>query len=96
MSGTKNKKETSSRIHCRISHSLKERVERAAELCGQSITAFTELALAEKARDVLDEEERIRLSQTAFQTFLEAIEAPPEKPSAKLLEAIEDYKRRSK
>jgi len=86
------KKKSDSRIHCRISSALKERVERAAELCGQSITSFTELALAEKAQKVLNQEERIQLSQSAFQAFRALLEAPPEPPSSKLMAAIENYK----
>jgi uncharacterized protein (DUF1778 family) len=93
MSKTKRKTGSSSRIHCRISPALKEKVETAAELCGQSITAFTEVALAEKAQEVLRQEERIQLSQSAFEAFLEVLEAPPNPPSSKLLNAIEDYKR---
>ncbi len=85
----------SSRIHCRISQALKEKVETAAELSGQSITAFTEAALAEKAQEVLRQEERVQVSQSAFEAFLKAIEAPPSPPSPKLLDAIEDYKRQS-
>ncbi len=38
---------------------LKEQVESAARICGQSLTAFTETALAEKAQRVLQEQERM-------------------------------------
>mgnify|MGYP002781444544 CR=1 FL=1 len=85
------KEEPTARIHCRVSPGLKEKVETAARLRGQTLTAFTEAALEEKAQEVLQHEERIRLSQTAF---LQAIEAPPESPSTKLLAASEDYKRK--
>ena len=93
MPNAKRKTDSDSRIHCRISPSLKSKVESAAKLCGQSITAFTEVALAEKARDVLQQEERIQLSQSTFQAFLEILEVPPSPPSSKLLDAVEDYKR---
>ncbi len=83
---------SSARINCRISHSLKEKVEAAARLRGQTVTAFTESALAEKAQEVLQNEERIQLSQSAFEAFLHAIESPPEKPSAKLQAALVEYK----
>lgn len=88
------KEEPTARIHCRVSPGLKEKVETAARLRGQTLTAFTEAALEEKAQEVLQHEERIRLSQTAFEAFLQAIEAPPESPSTKLLAALEDYKRK--
>ena len=82
-----------SRIHCRVSPILKEKVEAAARISGQSLTSFTEMALAEKAQQVLQQEEQVRLSQSAFQAFLEAIQASPAKPSVKLLAALEEYKR---
>lgn len=81
------------RIHCRVGAELKEKVESAARLSGQSLTSFTEMALAEKAQEVLDKEESIRLSQVAFQAFYEAIQAPPAKPSKKLLDALKRYRR---
>ena len=90
MPRTKGKAE---RLNCRISPALKEQVETAARLCGQSITAFTEMALTEKSQEVLKHEERIQLSQSAFEAFLEVLEAPPAPPSSKLLAALEDYKR---
>ena len=82
------------RINCRITTSLKEQVEAAAELCGQSITSFTELALAEKTREVLLEQERIQLSQAAFQSFLDIVQAPPAQPSSRLISALESYRRK--
>jgi len=48
--------------------------------------------LAEKAQKVLNQEERIQLSQSAFQAFRALLEAPPEPPSSKLMAAIENYK----
>ena len=81
------------RIHCRVDVELKDKVELAARLSGQSLTSFTEMALAEKAQEVLDKEESIRLSQAAFQAFYEAIQAPPAKPSKKLLDALTRYRR---
>ena len=86
--------EQTARIHCRVSRTLKEQVETAARLSGQSLTSFTETALAQKAQQVLAEGERIRLSETAFEAFLQAIQAVPSQPSSKLLSAVEDYKRK--
>ncbi|MBX3172480.1 MAG: DUF1778 domain-containing protein [Candidatus Eremiobacteraeota bacterium] len=94
MAKIKPKSQQSARIHCRVSHDLKDQVESAARICGQSLTAFTETALAEKAHQVLQEQERILLSQKAFQAFMEAIHAPPPPPSAKLLAAVRDYQRK--
>lgn len=91
MAKIKSDSQQSARIHCRVSHSLKDQVESAARICGQSLTAFTEAALAEKAHQVLQEQERILLSQKAFQAFMEAVHAPPPPPSPKLLAAVGDY-----
>lgn len=94
MSKSKRKSTASSRIHCRISPGLKKKVETAAELCGQSITAFTETALTEKTQEVLWREQQIQLSRSAFEAFLDVLHAPPSPPSSKLLAAVEDYKNR--
>ena len=73
------KKRTSDRINCRISPAIKQRAEAAAQALGQSITAFTETALAEKAQHVLAEQERIVLSERDFARFVQILEdtAPP-------------------
>jgi len=91
---TLEKTEPTARIHCRVSTALKEKVESAARIRGLSLTAFTESALAEKAQEVLQEQDRLLLSQSAFQAFLLAIQSPPAAPSKKLLAAVRDYKRK--
>lgn len=82
----------SARLSCRIRPQIKERAEVAARLLGQSITDFTESALDEKAQHVLAENERIVLSEQAFQQFVAAISGEPEKPTRKLRSAVERYK----
>lgn len=72
---------------------MKESAEAAAYLLGQSITDFTEDALAEKAKAVLAKHEQIVLSEEAFTEFVAAISGEPEKPSEKLLDAVALYKR---
>lgn len=85
-------KKNESRISCRVLPALKEKVEAASRLRGLTLTSFIEVALSEKADEVLEQEERIVLSQQAFQDFIQALEAP-ETPSAKALEAVRLYKR---
>jgi uncharacterized protein (DUF1778 family) len=80
------------RINCRVSASIKKRAEEAAEILGQSITAFTETALAEKAGEVFSHMGAIRLSERDFQQFVQAINDPP-RPTAKLRKAAAAYKR---
>src|SRR5579872_1289832 len=80
------------RLNCRVSASIKQRAEEAAGILGQSITDFTEQALAEKAEAILGQVERIQLSERDFDLFLQAINAPNE-PTPALQRAAEDYKR---
>lgn len=80
------------RLNCRVDARIKQRAEEAASLLGQSITDFTEAALAEKAQSVLERHERITLSERDFARFVELIEnAPPPTPALK--NALADYQR---
>ena len=79
-------------INCRVSASIKRRAEEAAEILGQSITAFTETALAEKAGAVFSHLGTIRLSERDFQNFVKAINNPP-RPTMKLRKAAAAYKK---
>ena len=85
------KKEAFSRLSCRVSSRIKEQAEIAALLLGQSITDFTEAALADKSQIVLDQHERIRLSDRDFQAFAAAIERPAA-PTPDLRAAVTEYR----
>ena len=80
------------RINCRVGKAIKRRAEEAAEMLGQSITAFTETALAEKAEAVFTRFGGMRLSERDFQLFVKAINNPP-RPTAKLSRAAAAYKK---
>lgn len=80
----------SDRINVRISPRIKQQAESAARALGQSITAFTETALAEKAQSVLAEQERIVLSEAQFARFVEILEDPVP-PTPKLVRAMQEY-----
>jgi uncharacterized protein (DUF1778 family) len=80
------------RINCRVSARIKERAEEAARLLGQSITDFTEMALAERAEAVIANHHRIVLSERDFARFVEIVESAPA-PTKQLREAAEEYKR---
>ncbi len=80
------------RLNCRVSARIKQLAEEAANVLGQSITDFTELALAEKAEAVLAQHDRITLSERDFARFMLAIENPKE-PTPALRAAAEEYKR---
>ena len=82
----------SERLNCRISPDIKRRAEEAAQLLGQSITAFTEAALSEKAQSVLEQHEKIILSERDFERFVTAIN-DPEPPTPALVHAMQDYEK---
>ena len=84
--------EDSSRINCRVSASIKKRAEEAADILGQSITAFTETALAERAEEVFSRFGAIRFSERDFRQFVKAINDPPH-PTTKLRSAAGAYKK---
>ena len=83
------------RLSCRVSVRIKHQAEEAAALIGQSITAFTESALADKAQAVLERHERISLSDRDFARFVAAIEQP-DQPTEALKAAVTDYRSRFK
>ena len=78
------------RLSCRVSARIKSRAEEAAAVLGQSMTDFTEAALADKAQAVLDQHDRIVLSERDFAQFVASIENPKE-PSQKLRDAWAEY-----
>jgi len=80
------------RLSCRVDARIKQRAEEAASLLGQSITDFTEAALAEKAQVILERHERITMSERDFARFVEMIENPPP-PTQKLREALAEFRR---
>ncbi|PWU00694.1 MAG: hypothetical protein C5B51_24570 [Terriglobia bacterium] len=87
-----NRTSAAGRINCRISPAIKRQAEKAAEIMGQSITAFTETALAEKADQVFARLSAIRLSEQDFARFVRAINRNPQ-PTAKLRKAAAEYKK---
>jgi Uncharacterized protein conserved in bacteria len=78
------------RLSCRVSKRIKNQAEKAAALLGQSITDFTESALAEKAEATLERHERIMLSDRDFARFVALLENPPA-PTQDLKDAVADY-----
>ena len=83
------------RLSCRVDARIKSRAEEAAALLGQSITDFTEEALADKAQAVLDRHARITLSDQNFAKFLGLIENP-KPPTPALVDAMAKYEERKR
>lgn len=65
------------RLSCRIDTQIKQRAEEAATLLGQDLTAFTESALNEKAQAVIQQEQKLLLSDQDFEKFVAALNNPP-------------------
>lgn len=80
-----------SRLSCRVSTRIKEQAEIAAAILGQSITDFTEEALADKSRLVIEQHDRIRLSERDFAAFVDAINNPAA-PTDELKNAMSEYR----
>jgi uncharacterized protein (DUF1778 family) len=82
------------RLSCRLNARAKSRAEEAAALLGQSITAFTEAALAERADAVLARMAALQVSERDFRRFLEVIGAASS-PTPALAEAMHEYDRQA-
>ena len=79
-------------LSCRVNPRIKQRAEEAAALLGQSITDFTEAALAEKAEAVFERLNKIQLSERDFDHFVATITAS-EPPTAELKAVMQEYER---
>ena len=88
-----NNRATSVRISCRVSPITKIRAEQAAHALGQTVTHFTEEAIAKRAEEVLAEQNRILLSERDFAAFVEAIDGPPKPLTVGLRAAFANYER---
>lgn len=80
------------RFDTRITKAQKELFERAARLGGyRNLTDFVVIAVQEKAKEIISENERIIATQRDSQFFFEAIMSA-EKPNKELFEAVRDFK----
>ena len=79
------------RFDARIPKELKEFFERAAYLGGfRSLTDFIILSAQEKAKEIINERDRIIASERDSQIFFDAI-TNPKQPSESLKNALKDY-----
>ena len=81
------------RFDVRVPQSLKEAVTYAAKLRGLNLSDFIVAAIANEAGRVINENHVIQLTLKDQRTLLEALNAPPKKPTAKALAAAAKYKR---
>lgn len=82
--------EHDARLNFRLSREIKNRVERAAAVSGQSVSDFAVSALARTADDVLERYQTIVLGDAERDFFLALLNAEQE-PSEKTKEAVRRY-----
>lgn len=80
------------RITARVPHSTRSIIERAAAIYGATINQFMVQAAVERATEVLQGTEAVKLSARDAKTFLNALANPPQ-PNEKLLEAVHAHDR---
>ncbi|HEY0394807.1 MAG TPA: DUF1778 domain-containing protein [Candidatus Elarobacter sp.] len=83
------------RAQFRPSAEQKELFVRAAALTGQSLSEFMRTAVEERAKRVIEEHERIVLTERGRKTFLDALTNPP-RPNDRLAALAERYAREVK
>lgn len=80
------------RFDTRLTKEQKAFFERAARLGGyRSLTDFVVLTVQKRAKEIIEERERVLASQKDSTIFFDAI-MNPGKPNQKLLEAANDFK----
>lgn len=82
-----------SRMNFRLAPEIKQRVARAAALTGQDLTEFAVTALSEKADQIIERHDQMLLGSEDYEFFLNALEEKTAKPSEKLRESAENYRR---
>lgn len=97
---TKNALSTSrepSRMNIRLAPNVKERVARAAALCGQDLTEFAVATLSEKADLVIERHDHLLLGSADHEFFLNALAATDvQEPSERSKSAAEKYRQGSR
>ncbi len=79
----------STQFNIRMAVENKIKVERAARAANQSLTEFAEVAVVERAEEVLARQERILLSDRDFTRFVELMTAETAPTETALREAAE-------
>lgn len=80
-----------SRFDTRLPKEQKMLFEKAARLGGyRSLTDFVILTVQQKAKEIIDEREKILATERDNEIFFEALINPP-KPDKKLVSAAEEY-----
>ncbi len=78
------------RLEVRVSAEVKEMIEYAANLRGETLTAFAIRALSREAEEAITTHQVIRLTMEQSRAFIAALEGDHE-PNEHLKKAIADY-----
>ena len=82
------------RINVRIQSDLKDTIEQAASVLGQTVSEFTISTTVKEARKVLQDAQVTQLSNRDRDTFLAALKATDAAPNDALKAAAKRYKKR--
>lgn len=80
------------RITARIPHANRVLIERAAAIYGATLNQFVVQSALDRAGEILQREEILRLTEKDARTFLDALENPPA-PASALIEAMQAHSR---
>jgi uncharacterized protein (DUF1778 family) len=85
-------KETEARLNFRLRSDIKDRIEKAATVSGQSITDFAVSTLSDTADEILERYHVAKLSNRDRDIFLAVLDRA-DKPNAALVKAAKTHKR---
>jgi uncharacterized protein (DUF1778 family) len=86
-----NESSNNARVTARIPVTVKETLQKAADLSGATLNQFLIQAAIKEAHQILEAERSIVISERDAQTIFELLENPPE-PNEKLTAAINKHK----
>lgn len=78
------------RVEFRASKSERKQFEEASTFLGMNLSSFMRMSALEKSAEILQQRDSVRLSSKDRDSFLAALENPPE-PSKEMKNALRDY-----
>lgn len=81
------------RMHIRLDAAAKQKLERAAGYANKTLSEFVLSRALDAANEVIEEHETLRLDNSDWEVFLDALENPPE-PNPRLRRAFVDHRKR--
>ena len=79
-------------VSLRLPLDTKRVLQQGASIAGQTLTDFMVASSTERAREILEQQRVIMMSQTAYDSFVAALEEPEVRPATTLAAgAIEAY-----